>query len=165
MEFSPFGIETSLVCLQICERLVFQKQSGDLGRLLWDGKNDLVVTNIGTNAFTGGETFQLFAATGTKTGNFDSVTILPATGATGLFDPATGVLTISVGVPELTWTNLGGGVLEFFFDAASKLVWQTNALAVGLSSNWVDYPGGDTSPVSVTNNPAVPATFFGLQPK
>jgi hypothetical protein len=44
-------------------------------------------------------------------------------------------------------------------------VYQTNALSVGLSTNWVDYPGGDTSPVSVTNDPAIATTFFGLQAK
>ena len=64
----------------------------------------LVVTNIGAAGFAGAETFQLFTASGTKSGNFTSVTILPNTGATGSFNPATGMLTISA-VPT-TPTNL-----------------------------------------------------------
>lgn len=47
-------------------------------------------------------------------------------------------------------------------EAGYKLQAQTNSQSVGLSTNWGDYPGGGTSPVSVTNNPANPAVFFRL---
>jgi hypothetical protein len=43
-----------------------------------------------------------------------------------------------------------------------KLQAQTNALDIGISSNWGDYPGGGTSPVNVTINPANSAVFFRL---
>jgi hypothetical protein len=146
-----------------------QAQSNDvvqvtLGTLTYGGA--LSVTNVGATPLVAGDQFTLFSAP-SAVGDFTSITPSePGNGLAWDFNPASGVLSVvGAAAPALTWTNLGGGVLEFTFDATSKLVWQTNALSVGLRDNWVDYPGGDTSPVSVTNDPAIPATFFGLQPK
>jgi len=36
---------------------------------------------------------------------------------------------------------------------------------VGSSSNWGNYPGGSTSPMVVTINPADPTVFFRLSPQ
>lgn len=56
-----------------------------------------------------------------------------------------------------------GNVLTFSWtNAAFHLQSQTNALSVGLNTNWTDYPGGGSSPALVTNNPANPAVFFRL---
>ncbi len=56
-----------------------------------------------------------------------------------------------------------GNVLTFSWtNAAFRLQSQTNALSVGLNTNWTDYPGGSSSPANVTNNPANPAVFFRL---
>jgi hypothetical protein len=65
--------------------------------------------------------------------------------------------------PALTWTLVSQDpdVIEFSFDPAYKLVFQTNSLNDGLGTNWADWP--DTSnPVNVTNDPSVPTTFFQL---
>jgi len=131
----------------------------------------LIVTNLGANALAGGETFQLFSATGTKTGSFSSVTVLPATGATGTFDPATGVLTISV-PPSIPTTptnltfNVSGGSVNLSWPS-NYLGWslqvQTNTLGVGLGTNWFTIPGTDQ--VTSTNfpvSPANPSVFYRM---
>ena len=53
----------------------------------------LVVTNVGTGSLVAGGTFKLFNSAAAGSGNFTSVTVLPA--GSGTFDPATGVLTIT----------------------------------------------------------------------
>lgn len=55
-----------------------------------------------------------------------------------------------------------GSQLTFSWTGSFKLQSQTNTLSAGLGTNWLDYPGGSTSPVSVTVNPANPAVFFRL---
>ncbi|HEU5071224.1 MAG TPA: autotransporter-associated beta strand repeat-containing protein [Verrucomicrobiae bacterium] len=119
----------------------------------------LTVYNLGTNALAVGDTFRIFPSGGT--GNFASIVSDP--GVT--FNFTDGVLTVasvsSVTSPTLDAANLGGGVLQFSWTGAFKLQYQTNSAAVGLGTNWMDYP--DTSnPVNVTNSPAIPATFFRL---
>jgi autotransporter-associated beta strand protein len=128
----------------------------------------LIVTNATGATFADGDAFVLFSASGTKTGNFTNIVVAPAEPSLiASFNPTNGTLSFASAVvvpPTLYYTNQGGGVIEFGFDNSSKLVWQTNTLAVGLSTNWLDYP--DTNnPVRVTNNPAIPASFFGLEPK
>jgi hypothetical protein len=51
------------------------------------------VTNVGTNALVAGTVFKLFNSAVPGTGNFSSVTILPA--GYGSFNPTTGELTIT----------------------------------------------------------------------
>lgn len=43
-----------------------------------------------------------------------------------------------------------------------RLQSQTNSRAIGLSNNWVNFPGGNVSPVVITPNPTNPAVFFRL---
>ena len=113
----------------------------------------LTVYNIGTNALVAGDQFQIFPAGGTN--SFSSITGAP--GVTYSF--INGVLSVvSVSSPTLSYTTLGGGVLQFNWTGAYHLQWQTNSLG----TNWVNYPGGGTSPVNVTNNPTIPAAFFRL---
>jgi len=108
-----------------------------------------------------GDSFPVFPA-----GGSGSVTVVgdAGSGQAFSFNAASGVLSVVASGPSptsLNYTNLGGGVLQFSWTGAFKLQWQTNAAAVGLKTNWVDYP--DTSnPVNVTNNPVVPTTFFRL---
>jgi autotransporter-associated beta strand protein len=144
---------------------VFEVRKDDLTGDLVAGLNNvtyggsLVVTNVGTNAFTGGETFQLFSATGTRTGNFTNVTIWPATGATGTFNPATGTVTINVSPIPTTPTNLtvsvSGGNISLSWPS-SYLGWlvQSNASSVVASNGWYDVPGSG----SVTNLVIVPSS-------
>jgi autotransporter-associated beta strand protein len=123
----------------------------------------LTVTNLGATALAGGETFQLFSATGTKTGNFSSIVILPTTGATnGTFDPATGILTINSGViipttpTNLTFSVTGGNTVNLSWPS-NYLGWslqvQTNSLSTGLSNNWFTVAG--SASVTETNFPVV----------
>ena len=118
----------------------------------------LVVTNIGLTSLSGGEQYQLFSFSGTESGNFSSVTILPANGLTGVFNPATGVLTISGAVIPTTPTNLLANVNSGQINLSwptNYLGWslqmQTNSLSVGLSTNWFTIPG--SSLVTSTNYP------------
>ncbi len=75
----------------------------------------LVVTNISATPFSGGDTFALFSASGTKSGNFSAVTVLPATGITGSFNPATGILTLSSASPGADHYNV-------YADSANNLL-------------------------------------------
>jgi hypothetical protein len=64
--------------------------------------------------------------------------------------------------PSLT-VSQAANVLTFSWSQPGfKLQAQTNSLDVGISNNWGDYPGGNTSPVNVTINPADPTVFFRL---
>ena len=70
----------------------------------------LVVRNAGATPLVAGSTFKLFDSA-SSSGNFSSVTVLPA--GAGTFNPATGVLTITVGGGGLTFIPpaLSGGNL------------------------------------------------------
>jgi|GEM_PF-3235349 len=127
------------------------------GSLTYGGT--LTVHNIGTNALMVGDTFTVFPPGGT--GSFSSIVSDP--GATfGFTDGVLTVTSVSAGTPPtLGYTPLGGGVIQFNWTGAYKLQWQTNSLAVGLAASWSDYPDNN-NPVNVTNNPAIPATFFRL---
>ncbi|HEX7652531.1 MAG TPA: hypothetical protein VF607_03425, partial [Verrucomicrobiae bacterium] len=73
---------------------------------------DLVVTNVGSTVAISGAQLRLFNAVSPGTGNFNSVTILPA--GSGAFDPATGMLTIApVPAPSLNPVVVTGGNLVF----------------------------------------------------
>lgn len=128
----------------------------------------LVVTNLGTNAFAGGETFQLFSAAGTKSGNFTNITILPATGATGTFNPTNGILSINLTpvVPtptNITYTVSGSQLVLNWPDGQGwQLQSQTNNLNVGLTTNWVTVPGA-VPPFTNTIVPGNPSVFYRLK--
>jgi hypothetical protein len=65
--------------------------------------------------------------------------------------------------PTLVYTPVGADWVFTWTEPGFKLQTQTNDLSVGLSSNWVDVPGGNTSGVTVPGpNPAIPAVFFRL---
>jgi autotransporter-associated beta strand protein len=129
----------------------------------------LVVTNIGTNAFTGGETFQLFVASGTKTGNITNITILPATGAKGTFNPATGILTVSAPSYPTTPTNItvsaSGGNINLSWPA-NYLGWiaQSNAVSVVDSNSWFEIPGSSSvTSLLITPSPSRTSVFYRLR--
>jgi hypothetical protein len=70
----------------------------------------LVVKNVGTTALVTGSVFKLFNSTPAGTGNFSSVTILPA--GSGTFNPATGEVTItSTGQVTLSRPTVSNGNL------------------------------------------------------
>lgn len=55
----------------------------------------LMVSNISGTAFSAGDSFTLFSATGGKSGNFSHIVVQPAVNLDAVFDPATGVLTLN----------------------------------------------------------------------
>jgi hypothetical protein len=127
-----------------------------------DEGGTLNVTLAGT--VVAGNTFTLFTA-GTFTGHF-SVTNLPVLPGGLAWDTSNlggGILSVVVssGPPTLNFTQTGN-VLGFSWTGSYKLQSQTNALSSGLNTNWSDYPGGGSSPVNVTINPAAPSVFFRL---
>jgi hypothetical protein len=127
----------------------------------------LIVTNIGVNQLAGGETFQLFSASGAATGNFSSIVVLPATGVTNAtFNPATGILTISAPSIPTASTNLvftvSAGNVNLSWPS-NYLGWSVQAQTNSLGTNWVTILG--TAGVTATHFPIDPsnaAVFYRL---
>ena len=128
----------------------------------------LTVTNAGP-ALQGGDVFQLFnhAVTG-----FSSVTLPPLTGSmfwiTNL--AVNGSITVTNPVnlsPPPIHTVVSGTTLTLSWPTNSgwTLQMQTNGLAKGLGTNWVDYIPGTTgiTTTNITLDPAKPAVFFRLK--
>ncbi|NGO39550.1 hypothetical protein G4L39_09095 [Limisphaera ngatamarikiensis] len=63
--------------------------------------------------------------------------------------------------PTLNFERTADGI-RFSWTGRFKLQWQTNSLALGLGTNWVDYPGGTTSPVTVPISTEPGSVFFRL---
>jgi hypothetical protein len=61
--------------------------------------------------------------------------------------------------------SVSGNSITFSWSGPFKLQAQTNSLSVGLSGNWTDYPGGNTSPVVVSISATNPSVFFRLAPQ
>jgi fibronectin-binding autotransporter adhesin len=130
------------------------------------GGGTLTTTNIGP-ALQVGDTFQLFAAgVSGITANLQTVDVL--NGVTYTWNnniSSSGSIQVAsvtpIGQPTLG-VSQSGNSLTFSWSGPFKLQSQTNSLSVGVSSNWGDYPGGSTSPVIVTINPANPTVFFRL---
>ena len=85
-------------------------------------------------------------------------------GFNGQYTASAGEIFKLVPDPVLNWTNTGGA-LQFSWPAGFKLQAQTNSLGVGLRTNWSDYPGGGTSPLSLPVDPLQDAVFFRLGAK
>ena len=124
----------------------------------------LIVTNANNSELAIGDVFQLVAASGSKSGNFASVQVLPASlGLGGSFNPETGLLTLVAAPTEPTLGyKVSGSTIEFSWSGNFKLQAQTNAVSIGLSTNWADYPAGTTSPITVPLDPNVGTVFFRL---
>ena len=128
----------------------------------------LTVANLGS-PLVAGNTFTLFSSTN-GTSNFAAFSPThPNSDSTLLwsFNPTNGVLSVvSSGPPPsptLTFTNQAGANLVFSWTGSGfKLQSQTNSLNVGLTTNWFDYPGGSTSPVSVPVSQTAGSVFFRL---
>ena len=121
----------------------------------------LVVTNL-TGILANGQSFQIFSASATKTGNFSSITPPPGADLGWRFDPATGLLSV-IPQPSIHYSQTGPSTLRVSWAGPGfHLQAQTNAPNVGLSSQWHDYPGGSSSPVDVPIVPAYGSVFLRL---
>jgi autotransporter-associated beta strand protein len=123
----------------------------------------LTVSNLSGNLVPG-DSFQIFPAT-SFTGNFDSIT---GAGAAWSFNPTSGVLSVVIpSTPTPIGFNTSGGNITLFWPSTYTgwiLQAQTNTLAVGLKTNWVDLAGSAgtnsvTLPAAATN----PTVFFRLR--
>ncbi|MBC8096368.1 MAG: autotransporter-associated beta strand repeat-containing protein, partial [Akkermansiaceae bacterium] len=127
----------------------------------------LTVSNL-SGTLAPGDNFQIFPATA-FTGNFTGISSAPS-GVTWNFNPASGVLTVA-SVMASTPTNITfkvtGNTLTLGWPEDYRgwiLQSQTNALSVGLSTNWADVSGsGSVTNQVITINPAAPAVFFRLR--
>ena len=61
---------------------------------------------------------------------------------------------------HLSYARSGNNITFSWLGNCTKLQAQTNSI----TGNWSDYPGGGSSPVSVTNNPANGSVFYRLSP-
>ena len=130
------------------------------------GGGSVTLTNLGP-ALQVGDTFQLFA-TGVSGIAAPAPTQDWVNGRTYTWNnnlAASGSVSVA-SVTTLAPPSLGmsqaGNTLTFSWSGPFKLQAQTNSLSVGLSHNWADYPGGGTSPVNVTVDPANPTVFYQL---
>ena len=132
------------------------------GALIYDGT--LAVTNLNT-VLAGGDTFRIFNAPN-STGNFSAVTLSPAAGVAGKFNPTNGVLTIFSTVPPNLGALVTGNALQLSWPS-DHLGWrlqvQTNDLASGLGTNWSDVAGSpQTNAVNVLIDPAGGNVFYRM---
>jgi autotransporter-associated beta strand protein len=122
---------------------------------------DLIVTNLG-GTLAVGDAFKIFDSSA-YAGVFNTITLpsgIPA-GAIWNLDTLAVDGTIRITGPTLNVVN-NGTSLDFSWTGSYKLQAQTNNINTGLSNNWFDYPGGNSSPVTVGINPANAAVFFRL---
>ncbi len=170
---------TSIGILNISNSLTFLANSTNYAEIRKSPMTNDLVRGITTVTYAGtltvanlsgtlalNDTFKIFDAT-TYTGSF-SATNLPALDpglawdTTGLTSNGTiKVVAAAAGSPTLTFTQTGSN-LQFSWTGSFKLQSQTNSLSTGLGANWADFPGGGSSPVNVTADPANPSVFFRL---
>jgi len=131
----------------------------------------LVVTNAGSGLING-VTFHLFSQG--VSGSFASVT-LPATDPTGTTNyvwannlTSNGTITLTSGglvaaAPKITFGVSAGTLSLSWGSTGYTLQVQTNALNVGLSTNWVNVPGSTSlTGTNITINPSTGTEFFRL---
>jgi hypothetical protein len=138
------------------------------GSLTYGGT--LAVTNL-SGTLNLNDQFTVFSAA-IATGNFSSVTGTAGTGLAFSFNPTNGVVTVVSGMANyptnITYSyNVSGSSLTLGWPESHRgwiLQAQTNNLSTGLSSNWYDIAGSQSSTQAVmTVNPANPTVFYRLR--
>jgi autotransporter-associated beta strand protein len=135
------------------------------GVLTGTGTGTLTVANLGP-ALAVGDKFTLFSQ---PLQNGAALTVAGA-GATWANNLAVdGSITVNsvIAPPALNFTEIGNSLRFSWTDGfySFKLQAQTNSLSVGITTNWVDYPFGGTSPVTVPIDVTNGTVFFRLVPK
>ena len=124
----------------------------------------LTVKNLGPHNLVPGDKFTLFSQPLTN-GASMIVTGGRATWVNNLaVDGSISVSTLITTQPTLNFTNTGASLQFSWSDPYNsfKLQAQTNSINVGLSTNWADYPGGGTSPVTVPIVKTNATVFFRI---
>jgi fibronectin-binding autotransporter adhesin len=132
------------------------------GSITYGGTLNLV--NLG-GPLSPGASFKLFNASG-YLGSFSNLNPpTPGAGQTwDLTELNNGVIKVAgTSGPKLNF-GVTNGVITMSWPAGYKLIWQTNALTTGLSTNWVDYPN-TSNPININVTPSIPSAFFGLKPQ
>jgi autotransporter-associated beta strand protein len=158
-------------------RLVLEIEKGarpNADKLVVSGKplaygGSLLVTNIGANALTAGDTFTLFGAT-SYSGSFSKTNLPPLTPGLGwVWVPGSGTLSVSATVSteptRISWVVNGGELtLSWPPDHTGwRLQAQTNTLALGSGSNWADVADSKTTnQVTLPLIPRIPAVFYRI---
>jgi hypothetical protein len=129
----------------------------------------LIVSNVTSDsmALAANDAFTLFSA-GTHNGHFASIVGTPGTGLAYSF--TNGVLSIVATMannPTNITATVSGSTLTLTWPA-DHVGWilqsQTNSLAAGLGTNWVDVTGSTANNTNaITINPASPSVFFRLR--
>lgn len=129
------------------------------GNVVNTGNGTVRVVNLGPTLSVG-DRFVLFNK---PVQNGENLTVTGG-GATWLNNLAVdGSITVqTVTAPPRLEYNRVGNAIQFSWSGSYKLQVQTNSLTVGLSTNWVDYPGGATSPVTVPLDTLPGSVFFRL---
>ncbi len=127
------------------------------------------VTSDGT-ALTNG-VFPLFSVNpgASISGNFTSIVGSPGSGLAYRFNPTNGVLSVVTGSvgpagPEHLTNSYSAGVLSLSWPAGEgwRLQMQTNNLATGLSTNWIDVTDGSINSTNITTDPTRAAVYYRL---
>jgi len=138
------------------------------GTLTYGGS--LTITNLGPDALTAGNSFQLFSASGFG-GGFGSI-VWPEVGDALYWTnrlAIDGTIAV-VSSPNTTPTNIAsivtGDMLQLSWPAEHtgwRLEVQTNSLGLGLGTNWTDVPGStDTHQMSFPISTAEEGVFYRL---
>lgn len=157
MEISYNGVLTNADLISVATNLVYG--------------GTLTVANVGPNPLAAGQTFKLFNSPSYGNGSFSSVALPPLVAGlgwtNGLAVNGTIAVVATVSTTPLTIGTLVNGhqlILNWPADHTGwRLQSQTNALSVGLNTNWVDVAGA-TLVNSVTNtiDPANGTVFYRM---
>jgi autotransporter-associated beta strand protein len=131
------------------------------GVLTNTGAGTLTISNLGP-AIAPGDKFVLFSEP-LQNGGALTVTCAGVTWTNNLSVDGS-ITVIPVEPPELSFVRIGNN-LQFSWNSilgTYKLQAQTNDLEVGLATNWSDYPGGATNPVTVPIDSSTATLFFRL---
>jgi hypothetical protein len=129
----------------------------------------LVVTNLGTAAFTNGQTFTLFQSSVGVSGNFTATNLPPLSGnLVWAWTPASGTLVVVSTLPT-TPTNITysvtGSTLALTWPE-SYLGWyaQSNSVNVADTNYWFNIPGSaSVTNLSITLDPALTNVYYRLR--
>ena len=97
-------------------------------------------------------------------GNLYIVDFGYGSGFGGQYTASAGEIFKLVPDPTFTWINTGS-TIQFSWPAGFKVQAQTNSLNVGIRTNWADYPGGGTSPLTVPIDAGQGTVFYRLSAK